>query len=64
MTLHTTIILSETYPSKNVASLLSMYSLDTCISSILLSDPTWIHKWGLLQETKDYKLLLESKTYN
>lgn len=38
MTLHTTVILSETYPSKTVASLLSMYSLFTCISSILLPD--------------------------
>jgi len=44
MTLHTIVILSGSYPSKIVVPLLSMYSLDTCISSILLSDPTWIHK--------------------
>jgi len=38
MTLHTTVILSESYPSKTVVPLLSMYSLFTCISSILLPD--------------------------
>ena len=38
MTLHITVILSESYPSKTVVPLLSMYSLFTCISSILLPD--------------------------
>ena len=60
MTLHTIVILSGSYPSKIVVPLLSMYSLFTCISSILLL----IQKWWLLEETKDWRLLLKSKTYN